>query len=466
MRKLLKLSSLCVFLIAISAGTISAQTNIELIIDAAKTEGEIDLTRYGLGQGGLSEKPMFETHVDQLAQLHPQTIRVFVQEFFDLYPDHNRYHWETLDTFIENILATGAKPILALCFKPKVLFPKIDQHIVHPTDYEEWEKLIFELVKHCNAAKKFGVEYWEISNEPDIGEDGGCPFLFQKEDYVTFYQHTAAAIQRADPKAKIGGPALAWYRSEIADALIEHCGKTNTPLNFFSWHVYHSDPKFFRTSIREVKAKLARFPKLKDCETIIDEWNMTLDKPNLDPGFQPAFVLETTLGMHEEGLSRSAYYHIRDCFVEESKFSKFMSPHGTALVANWWNIMPQYDGLWDNQGRVRPAYFSFKLLSLIRGQKISVQGTTAEVHALAAKTSAGFQIIFWNFSPTETKDSSDVTLRLANTGEGQFRLFQLNPAAPVNSLELQRQGDVSELEKTPIKTTLRPCDIRWVAISR
>src|SRR2546430_8748667 len=69
----------------------------EVIVDASRAGDEIDLTRYSLGQGGLSDKPMINAHVDQLAQLQPQTIRLFVQEYFDLLPERGRYHWETLD---------------------------------------------------------------------------------------------------------------------------------------------------------------------------------------------------------------------------------------------------------------------------------------------------------------------------------------------------------------------------------
>src|SRR3989440_5207486 len=103
---------------------------VELVVDTTQTIGEIDLTRYALGQGGLSEKPMIAAHVDQLARLQPRTIRLFVQEYFHLYPKPGRYHWDTLDRSIEAILATGARPLLCLCFKPRVLFPKIEQDVV------------------------------------------------------------------------------------------------------------------------------------------------------------------------------------------------------------------------------------------------------------------------------------------------------------------------------------------------
>ena len=408
---------------------------------------------------------MFDSHVEQIAQLHPQTIRIFVQEFFDLNPKPGQYHWDTLDKVIETILATKAKPILCLCFKPKTLFPKIDQHIVHPTDYGQWEELIFQLVKHCNKDKRYGIEYWEVANEPDIGEDGGCPYLFQAPDYVTYYTHTATAILRADPKAKVGGPALAGYNSDIGTALIEHCGKSQTPLHFFSWHIYHSDPAYFRKSIREVKGRLAKFPKLKETETLITEWNMSLDQPALEPGFQAAFVLETTLGFLEEGLTRAAYYHIRDWFVDERQFAQFMSPKGAAFVARWWNDTPQYDGLYDNQGQVRPAYYVFKLLSIMKGQQLAISGTTSDVKGLAAKNRAQLNAIVWNFPAAGQGDSREVSMRLPARTTGRFRVTRLNAASYIDQLQIERQGDIAELSAKPIRFTLQPYEIRWLSIS-
>ena len=54
-----------------------------------------------------------------------------MQEYFDLLPERGRYHFETLDRSVEMILATGAKPLMCVCFKPRVSFPAINQDIVH-----------------------------------------------------------------------------------------------------------------------------------------------------------------------------------------------------------------------------------------------------------------------------------------------------------------------------------------------
>jgi hypothetical protein len=312
------------------------------------------------------------------------------------------------------------------------------------------------------ADRNFGVGYWEVGNEVDIGEDGGCPYRFKPEDYLVYYTRTAKAILAADPRAKVGGPALAGYRSRLGDALIEHCGRGEAPLHFLSWHLYDNDPARFRRSIREMKEKLAKFPRLEGVETVIDEWNMSLGQPILDPRFQPAFVLETTLGFLEEGLSRSAYYHIRDAYVDEETFSRFMSPQGVSFMAHWWNVRPQYDGLYDHEGRARPAWHSFKLLSLIRGRRLPIGGTDAAVRGLAAEDGRWIEILFWHFPAGEKGGSVEVRLRLVLEKPSRFRLSRLNAGAPLDRIEVLREGSTQELEG--LGSVLGPYEIRWLEV--
>ncbi|MGO9204163.1 MAG: GH39 family glycosyl hydrolase [Limisphaerales bacterium] len=197
----------------------AAAGQADLVVDTSRPLGEIDLTRYALGQGGLSDQPMISDRVDQIAQLHPQTIHVFLQEYFNLYPAHHQYYWETLDKTMDAIRAAGAKPIVSICIKPQVLYPRINEAIVAPTDYAEWEELIFQIAKHCNQDRKYGIKYWIVANEGDLGEPGGVPNKFPTpQSYLEYYQHTASGIHRADPDAKVGGPAPADPDSPQIDA--------------------------------------------------------------------------------------------------------------------------------------------------------------------------------------------------------------------------------------------------------
>jgi hypothetical protein len=414
-----------------------------LFVDTAKPGRHFDLACYGLGQGGLSVSPMFDDHVEEIARLHPQTIRLFVQEYFNLYPDHGVYHWDTLDQNVQAILATGARPLMCLCFKPRTLYPHIDQDVVNPTDYGEWETFISSLVRHCNQEKNYGISYWEVGNEVDIGESGGCPYRFQPGDYTNYYARTARAIRRADPAAKVGGPALANYTSAIGDALIALGGTGGAPLDFFSWHVYSSNPNASRASVTAIRQKLARFPVLAATETIIDEWNMNLLGNEPATGFQAAFVLEATAGFFATGLSRAAYYHIRDHTVVPEDFA-WMSPGGYKFMADWWNVQIQNSGLFDKEGRRRPAYFSFQMLGNLRGRQLPVAGTNATIHAFAVQQTNTTQVVFWNFG----SDPANVTLTFPSGQPGRFRLDLINAAS--NRLDTVRRGLAGELDANPL----------------
>lgn len=391
----------------------SAQTRtVPIRVNLAQRMGPMEIDKASLGQGGLSPDPMYDNRIAEIRALRPRLIRLFIQEYFDLSPERGRYRWEVLDRSVDLITSTGAAPLMCIAFKPKPLFPIVDQRIVEPNDYAEWEKLIYNLVKHYKD-RGTPIRYWEVANEPDIGEDGGCPYLFTPEAYVRYYKHTIDAILRADPQARVGGPALANYRSPILPALLDYCEKEKAPLHFVSWHAYLSDPQKLRATVEAVRAMIAKRPSLKP-ETFLDEWNMSLGEPDLDPRFQPCFLLEAIWQMKDVGLDYSCYYHIRDYHVEPEIFARFFSAHGVAFMSKWWNRMPQFDGLFDFQNRIRPAYFSYKLLSRVRGERLALEAdpsrVPAGVHGFAAydEQYESYNVLVWNFSATPVQ--IDLTL--------------------------------------------------------
>ena len=140
-------------------------------------------------------------------------------------------------------------------------------------------------------------------------------------------------------------------------------------------------------------------------ETILDEWNMDLTNPVLDPRFQPAFVCETIWQMKEARLDYSCYYHIRDWYVNIDQFTPFMSEQGGAFMARWWNRMPQFDGLFDYQNQVRPAFYAFKLLSRLAGERLLLNSDHPDVHGFASHDEQlrCYNLVLWNFSRAPVK---------------------------------------------------------------
>lgn len=440
---------------AVASSTYSFPAQPTIVIDQATVTGSVDWTPYSLGQGGLWSGPIIEPYISPLRELHPKFVRVFLQEYYNLYPAHNTYNWALLDQFLSEVVATGAVPIANIDFKPAVLYPTIDQTIVDPNSYAEWSTLVAQLVQHTKDMG-FGIQYWEIGNEPDAGESGGCPYLFTASNYVNYYSETAAAIRSVDPTAKVGGPALANSQSPIGAALIAAAGSGQVPLDFFSWHSYGDSPG---SSASSVRATLQQYG-LPNTQTFLSEWNMSLGSPNLNPYFQPAFVLENTRLFFESGLDLAAYYQIHDNHVYTGEFLKFMSVNGAKNMANYWDNNPQYLGLFDFNGNLRPAFHVLRLMSAMQGPRLAVSGLNSDIRSYAVQKSGGYlDALLWNFS---AQNSYLFTLSLPSTTSGYFKLATLNPDPAVNDVQVIQHGPVANLATHPISANLNPYQIYWL----
>jgi len=187
---------------------------------------------------------------------------------------------------------------------------------------------------------------------------------------------------------------------------------------------------------------------------------MSIFKPNLNPYFQPAFILEITKLFYDEKLSAAAYYHIRDVYIDTLVFNKILSRQNVELFADMFNTMP-YFGIFDNQGRVRPAYFAFLCLSQQKGQKVNVRGTNEDVKSFTTKSGDWIYSVFWNF-PSGNEKKYECTVNYKSVKKGNYKIFRINAESSVNTLEILHYGPVSELEKSPVKITLDPYEIRWI----
>jgi hypothetical protein len=99
---------------------------IEVAVDLAVDEGPLELWRHSLGHGGINPLPLPDRVVRGTARLKPRLIRIFIQEFFQVYPEHGRFDWSRLDPYMDALARTGAKVIAAITIKPRPLFPTVD----------------------------------------------------------------------------------------------------------------------------------------------------------------------------------------------------------------------------------------------------------------------------------------------------------------------------------------------------
>ena len=62
--------------------------------------------------------------------------------------------------------------------------------------------------------------------------------------------------------------------------------------------------------------------------------------------------------------------------------------------------MPQYDGLFDYQNTPRPAYFTFKLMSRLTGDRRPVGSSDPAMHAFLTYDASYdlYSLLIWNYS--------------------------------------------------------------------
>ncbi len=71
--------------------TVGQAQVVELSVDFTRVEGTWNMPALALGQGGLQSDPMIEPHIKEIRELRPKTIRLFLSEYYRIYPDHDVY---------------------------------------------------------------------------------------------------------------------------------------------------------------------------------------------------------------------------------------------------------------------------------------------------------------------------------------------------------------------------------------
>ncbi len=178
------------------------------------------------------------------------------------------YDYSTVDKMIGIWRGNNCIPFLELGFMPKDLadpreaengrtysagYGSVDEYRVRgwcqpPKDYDKWYDLIFHLATHL--LERWGREevekwYFEMWNEPDIFYWHGTP-----EEYCRLYDYTEAALHRAIPSARFGGPAttgsddpegnasrfLRSFLEHISNGTNDYSGEKGTRIDFISFH--------------------------------------------------------------------------------------------------------------------------------------------------------------------------------------------------------------------------------------
>ena len=206
------------------------------------------------------------------------------------------YDWTVVDRIFDTYLERGVRPYVQIGFMPRALsrMPEPYQHEwrpglpynkvytgwAHPPkDYAKWGELVRRWVEHClSRYGKAEVEtwYWETWNEANIPYWRGT-----QEEFFKLHDVTVAAVRRALPSARGGGPDMAGSDAKYLRAFLDHGRAAGTPLDFISFHAKGA-PRFvdghvqmgIAAQLRTIEQgfeTIASYPELRKTPIVIGE---------------------------------------------------------------------------------------------------------------------------------------------------------------------------------------------------
>lgn len=344
---------------------------VKITVDLSDEKGDFRGYMHALGHGGINAYPLPPRVVNGLKKLKPRYIRTFIQEYFRIYRGEGRYDFSLLDPYMRSLAETGAKIVACICFKPPELFGgAIDQRKVIPDDVAGWQALVEAVVRRYSVESEL-VTHWEIGNETDIGENGGCPYLTENAgEYSRFYEITANAVLKAFPAAKIGGPAVADGKSPVAEELLAFCKRSGRAPDFISWHKYSDIPEEHLELIDYNRKLLQKYFPEKRIEMFVTEMNKGYEKESVEEAaYDPARAAclgASLIEMLREKDVYTFFYHVWDQFVVNGQFDSFYGdPY---VMQRYWNEVPIRFGMFGVCGEARPFYFLYAFLAAMRGK--------------------------------------------------------------------------------------------------
>ncbi|HVN05935.1 MAG TPA: hypothetical protein VMT86_16045 [Bryobacteraceae bacterium] len=352
------------------------------------------------------------------------------------------YDWTIIDRVFDTYLQAGARPFVEIGFMPQALSSKPDPYrsiwipggpnrdyfagwSFPPKDYRKWGELVYQWVKH--SVEKYGrgqvnTWYWEVWNEPDIPYWHGTP-----EEYDKLYDYAAAAVKRALPSARVGGPATTGPSSPKAAAFLrqflEHCdhgsnaaaGGTGAPLDFITYHA-KGQPTVVDGHVRMGIAKNARdvdegyaivraFPKFADLPIVLSE---------CDPeGCAACSARVYPQNAYRNGTLYASYTAAMMKSVLELADRRKANIAGMLTWAFEFEDQPYFDGFRTlaTNGIDKPVLNLFRMAGLMRGNRVKAEssGRTPvdtllaegvrshpDIDALAVRSEREISVLCWN----------------------------------------------------------------------
>jgi xylan 1,4-beta-xylosidase len=355
------------------------------------------------------------------------------------------YDWTGVDRIFDSYLERGVRPYVEIGFMPEALStnPKPYRHewrpglpsaeiftgwAYPPRDYGKWEELVHAWAKHCvlkYGAAEVSTWYWETWNEANIGYWKGTP-----QEFLKLHDHAVAAVRRALPQARVGGPDMAGSDPKFLRAFLEHSLGAATPLDFIAFHAKGA-PTYVESHVRMgIAAQLATidqgfrtiasFPQLRKTPIVIGE---------SDP--EGCAACQGPQLAYRNGTMYSSYTAASFARKHELARRHGVNLEGALTWAFEFEDQPYFAGFraLATNGIPLPVLNVFRMFAKMRGERVAAESSAEvpldamladgvrgapDVAAFASRAEKGLAIMLWHYHDDDvTGPDADVDLAVA-----------------------------------------------------
>lgn len=376
-----------------------------------------------LAQGGEESSDMIANVIPEVKALKPEYIRI--DHIYDAYKVVSRnggelvFDWSRLDTAVNSILATGAKPFLSLSYMPEVI-SKGD--IVSPArDWNEWGQVVAATIQHYSGLTQKNIDgmIYEVWNEPDLF---GKYKTYGDLNYLDMYAASARAAEnvRGTNLFEIGGPATTGLYQNWLETLIKYVDKNNLRMDFISWHKYTTDLELFEKDVASARSWAENIPALVNLKYYVTEWGFNSEN---DKGYD-----ERSGAIHLLAASRTMVGTVNRAFVFEIKDGP-----GTEKFWGRWGLLTNEKF---GAPEKKPRYQAIEFLNNLYPYRLSVSGEGSWIKSLATTNDDGnIRILVANYDPKGTHVES-VPMTLENLPKQEFTITRQNFTGEKRSLKV------------------------------
>jgi xylan 1,4-beta-xylosidase len=356
------------------------------------------------------------------------------------------YDWSGSDRIFDTYLERGVRPYVQIGFMPKALSTKPDpyQHewrpglpygeiftgwAYPPADYARWEELVYRWALHL--VERYGKAevaswYFETWNEANIGYWHGTP-----EEFLKLHDRAVAAVRRALPEARVGGPDMAGSDPKFLRAFIDHCRAAGTPLDFVAFHAKGA-PQYVDGHVRmgiaaqlatieQGFATIASYPDLRRTPIVIGE---------SDP--EGCAACQGPQLAYRSGTMYSSYTAASFARVHDLAAKHGVNIEGALTWAFEFEDQPWFAGFraLATNGIALPALNVFRMFSRMAGDRVAVESSaqvplermvaegvrgSADIAALASREPNRVSLLAWHYHDDDVP-GDDAAVSLAVSG--------------------------------------------------